>query len=306
LRLDDGRIVKIERDSHTKLPLLEVETVSDRQIDAEEQSEISAIDAWVSVLDSDKQLFQHTHLQPHTTDSVRKLLGSPNERRFNETIKHGMIDGVKGVQPVRSLNRANREDAWLAGKMTQRSVSKSSKRPSGVKLTTMSHIVSDVGELPVRDRSGNKYFVLFKDECTTYRKVYRMKVKSQIVQVWKQFLVDHNHITHDVNGGTIAYRCNSMVAHNTPHKVQTLVTDSDVLYKSDEFKNVSIAHGIGTWLIAPYTHQANPAESSMRRIMEGAVQVLYDSGLPPSFLMDALECHVESENRLYTSVCHDL
>ena len=102
LRLDDGRIVKIERDSHTKLPLLEVETVSDRQIDAEEQSEISAIDAWVSVLDrmegendSDKQLFQHTHLQPHTTDSVRKLLGSPNERRFNETIKHGMIKGTR-------------------------------------------------------------------------------------------------------------------------------------------------------------------------------------------------------------------
>jgi len=61
---------------------------------------------------------------------------------------------------------------------------------------------------------------------------------------------------------------------------------------------------IATWTIAPYTHNANPTESEMRRVMEGAVQLLHDSGFPPSFLLQALQCFVHSKNRVYTSVCN--
>ena len=39
--------------------------------------------------------------------------------------------------------------------------------------------------------------------------------------------------------------------------------------------------------------------------MEGALSSLYNPGLPPSFLLDALDCHINSKNRLFTPVHHD-
>ena len=292
LLLRDGRTITVCRDERSHLPLLHVVPLSHAKMRAHDTLEECAVQQWCEKMESETQLFTHTHLQPHTTTSVRHILNSPLERRFNETIKHGLIEGVKHVAPIRTINRANRPDSWFEGKMTQRSVAKKSRRPEGVKLTPLSHIVSDIGVVPFPDKAGNKYFVLFRDECTGYRKVYRMKSKSELVKVWKQFLVDHNHISHKSSGGTIEYN------------VQYLVSDSERLYMSKEVENLSLKHGVGKWLVAPYTHQANPAESSMRRVMEGAVQSLYDSGLPPCFLLDALCCHVDCENRLFTKVYH--
>ena len=39
-------------------------------------------------------------------------------------------------------------------------------------------------------------------------------------------------------------------------------------------------------------------------MMEHAVSMLYNSGLPPSFLLDTLDCHTQIVNRLFTPVYH--
>lgn len=49
-------------------------------------------------------------------------------------------------------------------------------------------IYSDVcGPFKTESVSGAKYFVLFKDDCTSYRMVYFIKHKSDVVECFKKF-----------------------------------------------------------------------------------------------------------------------
>ena len=234
-------------------------------------------------------LFKHHELQPMSTTTAMRILNHPHEDYFNTTIKHNMLDHTSSVKPIRRTNRADRPDSYWAGKMTSCHVPQRSRRPANVKLTPGSHIVSDIGEVPIADRHHNRYFVLFKDMCTQYRCVYRMKRKDELASVYRMFLTD-NRCTHA--NGTITYR------------TRYLVTDDDVMYVKGEVERINKEHLICKYTLAPYTHNANPAESEMRKIMEGAVCNLHASGLPPSFLLDALDCHIEAMNRVYTPICH--
>ena len=63
--------------------------------------------------------------------------------------------------------------------------------------------------------------------------------------------------------------------------VKFLVTDDDQCYVAGKVHEYNKDKMIGKWTIAPQTHNANPAESEMRRTMENAVSALYSSGLPP-------------------------
>ena len=201
-----------------------------------------------------------------------------------------MLADLQHTKPIKQISKAKRPDSYWSGKMTSRLVPRVGRRPSKIKLTPGSHIVSDIGEVPIKDRSGNKYYVLFKDICTQFRIVYRMKSKDELGGVYRQFLAD-NRCTN--TAGTIRYR------------TQFLVTDDDVMYVHGEVERINREQLICKYTLAPYTHNANPAESEMRRIMEGAVCNLHDSGLPPSFLLDALDCHTACMNRVYTPICHD-
>ena len=201
-----------------------------------------------------------------------------------------MIKGIEGVKPIVAPNKADRTDSWYKGKMTQRTVPSTSRRPAHRTLTAGSHLVSDIGEVPIPDHQGNRYFVVFKCMCTQFRKVYRMRTKDALVQVWKQFIADYG--MQEKEGKMVC-------------RIRYLVTDDDVMYVKGKVAEANKEHLIGKYTLAPYTHQANPSENEMRRLMEGAVQLLHSSGLPPSFLLDALDCHVESKNRLFTPICHD-
>ena len=234
--------------------------------------------------------YKHTELQPMNTNTALRILNNPLEPHFNIMVKHHMLADMNNVHTIKSTNKADRPDHYWAGRMTSRNVPKKSRRPDSVKLTPGSHIVSDIGEVPIADRHGNKYFVLFKDLCTQYRTVYRMKKKDELARVYQEFLA-HNSCSDLV--GTITYR------------TKYLVSDDDVMYVKGEVNRINQSKLICKYTLAPYTHNANPSESEMRRVMEGAVCNLHGSGLPPSFLLDALDCHVEVANRLYTPVYHD-
>ena len=108
--------------------------------------------------------------------------------------------------------------------MTQRSVPQVSRRPKGVKVTPGSHIISDIGEVPIPDRHGNKFFVLFKDMCTQERVVYRMTTKDQLVHCYKNYVADHEY---QVLEGFFFCR------------MKYLVTDDDVMYVKGKIEETS-------------------------------------------------------------------
>ena len=72
-----------------------------------------------------------------------------------------MIDGLKNMTPL-SNEKSKRADAHWAGRMTSRHVPRVSRRPVNVVMSVMSHIMSDIGVVPVKDRHGNKFFVMYK------------------------------------------------------------------------------------------------------------------------------------------------
>ena len=72
-----------------------------------------------------------------------------------------MITGIEKVVPARSTNKADRPDSWYAGKMTRRTVPSVSTRPPVVEMKPGSHIVSDIGYLPVADKDGHIYILYY-------------------------------------------------------------------------------------------------------------------------------------------------
>ena len=201
-----------------------------------------------------------------------------------------MVDGLDKVGKVKETDRTGRADAWYSGKMTHRHVPAVSRSIGSANLKPGSHIVSDIGQVPVKDLDGNRYWVMLKDVCTQCVDVYRMKKKDELVSAWQSYIASNS--VRDVQG---------IVRLRTEY----LVTDDDVMYVKGRVADVNNKLFIGNWRIAPYTHNANPAESEMRRVLEGALVLLHDSGLPPSFMLDALCCYAEVKNRVYTTVCHD-
>ena len=152
-----------------------------------------------------------------------------------------------------------------------------------------SHCVSDIGYLPIADMDGNIYYVLRKDLCTQFRSVYRMKKKEDLRAIYRQYVTDNSW--QDLQGRLY-------------NRISNFITDDDNSFVKAEVTKINKEHFIRQWVIAPYTHNANPAEQEMRRLMEGACSNLYDSGLGPRHLMDALCAHVDTVNNMYTPVCN--
>ena len=150
----------------------------------------------------------------------------------------------------------------------------------------------------ISDRSDRSAFLL---KCTvsgplTNRRSERifitnpLKTKDEITQSWRKFIADFG--LQNKQG-------------NMRVRVRFLVTDDDKSYVRGKLAEYNKTKMITNWAIAPYTHNANPAESEMRRVMENAVCALYSSGLPPSFLLDALQHGCTCSNMLYTGVHYE-
>ena len=183
--------------------------------------------------------YKHTELRPINQRTIMRILNNPLEQYYNTMVKHHMLDGIQHAQLITKVNKAERPDHYWAGKMTARNVPKKSRRPANIKLVPGSHIVSDIGEVPVRDRNGHKYFVLFKDLCTQFRTVYRMKNKSDLAGIYRKFIADNRCI--DI-AGRIVYR------------TKYLVTDDDVMYVKGEVERINRENLICKYTLAPFTH----------------------------------------------------
>ena len=121
------------------------------------------------------------------------------------------------------------------------------------------------GPAPVESIGGKRYYVLFKDEFSTFRQVYFLKEKSETVNCFKDFLACCSNLGNTVN---------------------ELLSDNGTEFINGEFQAVVSAAGLTHRKTMPYTPQQNGAvERDNRTLMEMARSMLYAGELDlPKYL----------------------
>ncbi|CAK9811716.1 Retrovirus-related Pol polyprotein from transposon TNT 1-94 [Anthophora quadrimaculata] len=164
-------------------------------------------------------------------------------------------------------------EACIMGKQT-RKPHKTVKHESNFKPGQKIH--TDVcGPINIESPRGSKYFLLFKDECTSFRKVYFLRHKAE---VFGKFL-DFENFVHTQTGNNI----------------KVLRSDNGREYTSEEFRKHMEKQGIIHEFSSPYIHEQNgKAEREMRTIVESARTMLIGSSVDLELWPEAINsaCYV--------------
>uniref|UniRef100_A0A1Y1NHZ0 Retrovirus-related Pol polyprotein from transposon TNT 1-94 n=1 Tax=Photinus pyralis TaxID=7054 RepID=A0A1Y1NHZ0_PHOPY len=195
-----------------------------------------------------------------------KRLGHINFNTVKEMASKGLISGV-------NVNAAEKIfcEACVYGKQHRLKFSKVQRI---TKPGEMIH--SDVCD-PMSEQSigGANYFVLFKDDATSYRVV---KHKSDVLESFKAYV--------------------NMCNNKFGHRVKVLHVDNGTEYVNHCFKDFLMKMGIEMERTAPYNPEQNgKAERDMRTIVESARSMLYAKDLPTELWGEAVNTAVYILNR---------
>lgn len=170
-------------------------------------------------------------------------------------------------------------EACQYGKQSRLPFQKSSRMPS----EPGDIVYSDVcGPLEHTSVSGAKYFVLFKDGATSYRHIYIIKNKSDVISCFKKY--------------------SNIVENMFQHGIKILHTDNGREYVNQDFREYLDKKGIVHECTAPYTPEQNGrAEREMRTIMESARSMLHAKDMPLNLWAEAASCSVYLLNRSSSS-----
>lgn len=144
-------------------------------------------------------------------------------------------------------------------------------------------VYSDVcGPMSKESVRGMKYFVLFKDAASSYRHVFFMKHKSEVLDNFKIY--------------------NAIIKNKFNHNIRVLHSDNGKEYINNNFNDFLKLNGIVHECTAPYTPQQNGrAERELRTIVESARSMLYGRDLPLILWAEAVNCAVYLLNRTPSS-----
>lgn len=135
---------------------------------------------------------------------------------------------------------------------------------------------SDVcGPINIESPSGSRYFLVFKDECTSYRKVYFLRHKSQVFEKFKEF--------------------EAFVARQLGSSIKVLRSDNGTEYTCDNLRNFVKEKGIIHEFSSPYVHEQNGrAEREIRTLVESARSMLLAKSVDNKLWTEAINtaCYV--------------
>ncbi|KAG8482698.1 hypothetical protein CXB51_024274 [Gossypium anomalum] len=148
--------------------------------------------------------------------------------------------------------------------------------------TKLELVHTDVcGPMRTESLSGNRYFILFIDDCTKYCWVYFLKHKSEVVQVFMKF--------------------KAVVETEIGCKIKTIRSDNGTEYTSAQFQALCKDAGIKHQLTNVYTPQQNGvSERKNRSLMVMARCLLFEKNLPKTMWAEAVNTAVYIQNRLPT------
>ncbi|KAB2625790.1 hypothetical protein D8674_017450 [Pyrus ussuriensis x Pyrus communis] len=129
--------------------------------------------------------------------------------------------------------------------------------------------------------AGNKYFILFTDDCTRMTWVYFLRYKSEALEYFKRF--------------------KAMTELQCGYKIKYLRSDRGGEFLSSEFSDYCNVSGIQRQLTMSYTPQQNGvSERKNRTVVEMAKTMLHEKGMPYQFWAEAVHTVVYLLNRCPT------
>lgn len=132
------------------------------------------------------------------------------------------------------------------------------------------------GPMETISLGGARYFLLLKDDFTSYRKVFFMKQKSEVVKYIQVFI--------------------DAAERETNCKMKVLRTDNGLEFVNKEVANILKKKGICHQRSVAYTPEQNGrAEREMRTIVEAARSMI--QGMSKTFWAEAINCAVYVLNR---------
>ena len=135
------------------------------------------------------------------------------------------------------------------------------------------------GPINVESPKGSRYFLLFKDECTSYRKIYFLRHKSEVFDRFKDY--------------------ENFVQTQTGNKIKVIRSDNGREYISEQFRKHTIDRGIVHEFSSPYIHEQNGrAEREMRTIVESARTMLINNEINPQLWPEAVNTACYLLNRV--------
>ena len=216
----------------------------------------------ISTLPADRNLW-HRRFAHHGYDVVNKI------------VKDELVTGMH-------INMRTKPDPicepCLAGKMNAHPFPTSSSRAAN----PLDLIHSDLhGPFKTRTHSGYRHWITFIDDNTRFRSKYFLHTKNQAFNAFKLF--------------------KAKAENHWNRKIKAMIDDKGGEYMSNEFLELTDQCGIERLHTVRNRPQQNGvAERANRSIEEHATAMLYEAGLPPSFLGEAVDAYISVQNKCPT------
>ncbi|CAL9002440.1 unnamed protein product [Prunus brigantina] len=210
----------------------------------------------------------------HCLQTWHKRLGHLNERSIKLLESQVMVHGLAHLEQISVVC-----DGCMQGKHHKDSF----PLESSWRATSPLELVhTDIcGPMQSESLSGNKYFLLFTDDCTRMSWVYFIRNKSSALECFMKFKA----ITELQSG----------------FKIKSLRSDMGGEFLSGEFNKFCEESGIQSQLTVAYSPQQNGvAERKNRTVVEMAKSMLHEKAIPYEFWTEAVNIAVYLLNRCPT------
>lgn len=238
----------------------------------------------VGVKDNSKQLRmvfrqridEHANSATVTLQQLHHRLGHLNVDAIKRMCNQNLIEGVKLSGEAKFFC----EDCHV-GKMQRASHKPTPKRVAANGEYLHADLCGPMEELGI---GGMRYFLLIKDEATSFKYVYLLASKSEVCEKIKDMI--------------------SLVSNSTSNSVKHLRFDNGTEFINKDCMRVLSNAGVTVERIAPYTPEQNGrVEREMRTVVECARTMLLSSGLQKRLWPEAVRTAVYILNRSSNKKC---
>ena len=228
------------------------------------------------IMDIRLRIKEYANVATVSLQHWHRRLGHINVDSIKKMYKDGLVDGMN----LSGSDKFFCEECQL-GKMTRSNHKMSTKR-SSVRGEYM-HI-DLCGPMEETGIGGYRFFMLIKDEATSFRFIYLLKTKDEVFDCLSSFIA----MVENMNGANIKY----------------FRFDNGTEFVNKKVTNLLSKHGIQRENIVAYTPEQNGRiERENRTIVECARTMLIESELPKCLWSEAVRTAAYILNRSTNSNC---